>query len=367
MDTFISTDEVSESKRLGYWNDVVRLNCPGIEITSLIDAPFFASITTDQAAFIKFTEITTRPSLVTPAKLLADQSGEDYFKVIYQFDGETLICHEDRTIRLGCGDWVFLDSLQPHTLEHTLTHYEHTILILALPKRVFSARLPNPELLTGYTIHGNVGLGRITYDFVQSLRRDIAQIEPEAKLKLAEILVELLATNLRETLCPAIAAARNQAVMLMAAKSFIHRRLGDTTLSVSMIAESLNISKSYLHLLFQGENTTVNRYIWDLRLEKCREDLANPLHRHRKINEIALAYGFSNITHFSRLFKEHYGLSPALSIVHDVKAGFYIILSGNLEVVVFKIMGSNSQQRFYMETYFYGTDSGQHKQPLRQK
>jgi AraC family transcriptional activator of tynA and feaB len=310
MGTFVSTDEVGESKRLHYWNDVVRVNCPGVEITSLIDAPFFGSIATDQAAFIKFTEITTRPSIVTAAKKLTDQSGEDYFKVIYQLAGETIICHEDRMARMVCGDWVFLDSLQPHSLEHTLTHYEHVILILTVPKRVFSARLPNPELLTGYTIHGNAGLGRVTYEFVQSLRRDMAQIEPEAKLKLAEILVELLATNLRETLCPAIAAGRNQTVMLLAAKSFIHRRLGDTTLSVSMIAKSLNISKSYLYLLFQGEDTTVNRYIWDLRLEKCREDLANPLHRHRKISEIALAYGFSNITHFSRLFKEHYGLSP---------------------------------------------------------
>ena len=76
-----------------------------------------------------------------------------------------------------------------------------------------------------------------------------------------------------------------------------------------MIAEALNISKSYLYLLFQGENITLNRYIWDLRLEKCRADLANPLHSHRTITEIAFAWGFNNSTHFSRLFKERYGLS----------------------------------------------------------
>jgi AraC-like DNA-binding protein len=62
-------------------------------------------------------------------------------------------------------------------------------------------------------------------------------------------------------------------------------------------------------LLFQGENNTVNRYIWDLRLEKCRADLANPLHRHRTITEIAFAWGFNNSTHFSRIFKERFGLS----------------------------------------------------------
>jgi AraC-like DNA-binding protein len=73
-----------------------------------------------------------------------------------------------------------------------------------------------------------------------------------------------------------------------------------------MIAQALNISKSYLHLLFRGENTTISQYIWDLRL---RSDLANPLHRHQTITEIAFAWGFNSSTHFSRMFKERYGLS----------------------------------------------------------
>ena len=97
--------------------------------------------------------------------------------------------------------------------------------------------------------------------------------------------------------------------MLLEAKSFIQRHLTNPNLSVFMIANAINISKSYLYLLFQGEGITVNRYIWDLRLEKCRADLANPLHSHRTITEIAFAWGFNNSTHFSRLFKERYGLS----------------------------------------------------------
>jgi AraC-like DNA-binding protein len=119
--------------------------------------------------------------------------------------------------------------------------------------------------------------------------------------------VDLLATNLSETLYPAKAIARSQAVTLLEVKSFIHQHLADPNLSSYLIAKALNISKSYLYLLFQRENTTVNRYIWDLRLEKCRADLANPLHSHRTITEIAFAWGFNNSTHFSRMFKERYG------------------------------------------------------------
>jgi AraC-like DNA-binding protein len=126
---------------------------------------------------------------------------------------------------------------------------------------------------------------------------------------MAETLVDLLATNLSETFYPTTVAARNQTVTLLEVKSFIHEHLHDPQLSVWMIAKALNISKSYLHLLFRGENTTVSQYIWDLRLEKCRADLVNLLHRRRTITDIAFAWGFNSSTHFCRLFKERYGLS----------------------------------------------------------
>jgi AraC-like DNA-binding protein len=278
-------------------------------VTSLVEGPFFGSISTDQMAYVKLAEVATRPSLVTRSKQLIDPAGEDYVKVIYQLVGETIFSQDDRSAHLGCGDWVFLDCMQPYVLKHTLPHYRNVVLVLQLPRRIFCTRLPSPETLAGYTINSSMGLGRVTYEFIQSLRRDIAQIEPEARLQLAETLVDLLATNLRENFYPGRAAARNHAVMLLEAKSFIHQHLADPSLSAVVVAQALHISKSYLYLLFQGENTTVDRYIWDMRLEKCRADLANPLHSHRTITEIAFAWGFNNSTHFSRLFKERYGLS----------------------------------------------------------
>ena len=309
MSDFVSTDKVSVRHRLSYWNDLVCHAFPRVEVTSLLDGPFFGSIATEQVAFIKVAEVATGPSIVRRSKALIDPESEDYVKVIYQLRGETIVYREDRTAFLRRSDWVFLDCMQTYTLEHTPANFNNVVLVLQLPRRIFCARLPNPETLTGYTINGNVGLGRVTYDFVRSLRRDVGQIEPQTRGQLAETLVDLLATNLRDSLRPSQATAHNQTVRLLEVKSFIHRHLADPDLSVFMIAKALNISKSYLYLLFQGENATIDRYIWDLRLEKCRADLANPLNGHRTITDIAFAWGFNNSAHFSRLFKERYGVS----------------------------------------------------------
>lgn len=46
------------------------------------------------------------------------------------------------------------------------------------------------------------------------------------------------------------------------------------------------------------------------RLERCKRDLASPTHAHRHIGEIAFAWGFNDLSHFGRVFRDHYGLSP---------------------------------------------------------
>lgn len=309
MGEFISTNDVNEGERLSYWNDLVCRTFLRVEVTSLFDGPFFGVVSTNQLAFVKFVEVTTQPSLVTRSKQFIAQTTEDYVKVIYQLAGETVLHQQDRTAYLSPGDWVFFDCTRPYSLGHTPAHPKHVVLVLQLPKNIFCARLPNIEVLTGHTLSSQTGLGKVTYNFVQSTLREVAGIKPESAPPLAETLVDLLATTLSESLCPAKATARSQPAMLLEVKSFIHQHLADPKLSACMIAKALNISKSYLYLLFQGENTTVNRYIWDLRLEKSRADLANPLHSHRTITEIAFAWGFNNSTHFSRMFKERYGLS----------------------------------------------------------
>src|SRR6476620_3290723 len=109
MAEFASTNEVRESKRLSYWNDLVCETCSRVEITSLVDGPFFGSLATDQLAFVTLAEVTTLPSLIKRPKQFIDDATEDYVKVIYQIAGESISCQEGRMAHLTSGDWVFLD------------------------------------------------------------------------------------------------------------------------------------------------------------------------------------------------------------------------------------------------------------------
>jgi AraC-like DNA-binding protein len=50
--------------------------------------------------------------------------------------------------------------------------------------------------------------------------------------------------------------------------------------------------------------------IWAQRLEACRRELGDPQQGHRSISDIAFGWGFNDAAHFSRAFRERFGLSP---------------------------------------------------------
>ncbi len=56
----------------------------------------------------------------------------------------------------------------------------------------------------------------------------------------------------------------------------IDRNLADTELGIGSIARAFDISCRTIHKLFEGEAQTAARLIWDRRLERCREEMADP-------------------------------------------------------------------------------------------
>ncbi|MDP2220965.1 MAG: helix-turn-helix transcriptional regulator, partial [Hydrogenophaga sp.] len=81
--------------------------------------------------------------------------------------------------------------------------------------------------------------------------------------------------------------------------------------SIDRIAQSLNCSKRHLHNAFSAEDDTPAHYILRRRLLACMRDLQDPAFTQRTITDIAFSWGFNNGAHFSRVFREHAGLSPS--------------------------------------------------------
>ena len=94
----------------------------------------------------------------------------------------------------------------------------------------------------------------------------------------------------------------------------INKNISNPELSVDMISSEVGISRVHLHRkLKELTNQTTRDLIRNTRLKQAVFLLES---KNYNVSEVALMTGFTNITIFSRAFKELYGLSPMNYISH---------------------------------------------------
>jgi AraC-like DNA-binding protein len=76
------------------------------------------------------------------------------------------------------------------------------------------------------------------------------------------------------------------------------------------VAAADGISTRSLQKLFSTAGLSFSTYLRDRRLERCRLDLSSPICASLSISEICFRWGFNGSAHFSRAFKDRYGVSP---------------------------------------------------------
>jgi AraC-like DNA-binding protein len=87
----------------------------------------------------------------------------------------------------------------------------------------------------------------------------------------------------------------------------------DTNLAMSLktISKDMNMHPSYLSRVFSKyfDNLSFGEYIRKLRIEKAIQLLKEPEY---SLSEIAYLTGFSDQSHFNRIFKKHTGMQPSI-------------------------------------------------------
>jgi AraC-like DNA-binding protein len=183
--------------------------------------------------------------------------------------------------------------------------------------RLVALKLPKPALKARGYIYGSRRImvpeqSSSDVTFLRDLLICIAEKRelpsPQFQEKLGEQTLDMMEALLQNRTRSAVSGRSD--LILLRAKTTIARRLGDSGLSTDQIATELRISANYLAKLFRMEGTTVTRYVLQKRLAKAHGFLKQ-LGRHRmQIQEIAYLCGFESPSHFSRTFKQHFGVSP---------------------------------------------------------
>jgi AraC-like DNA-binding protein len=225
-----------------------------------------------------------------------------------QLEGESINRQSRREARLVRGDFTICDNSRPFEVEFC---EPIRMLVAGFPDDLIKRYLQYPQGLTAVRVAGDKGIGRIVSEFLQSVWNR-CQFEPDfdVDIRVTDAMLGLVAHAYRHEIGPSVdhnslAAAHRARIV-----DFIEANLDDPRLTPTRIAETFRITTRYLHHLFSDEDETIARYILRRRLEDCARALTAPTQRRRTITSIAFDHGFSSATHFGRVFRSRYSLTP---------------------------------------------------------
>ncbi|WP_178126483.1 MULTISPECIES: AraC family transcriptional regulator [Pseudomonas] len=237
-----------------------------------------------------------------------DQRDSKYLKVLFMIAGLSLLSQGAREVALKAGTWTLYDPTTPYRID---SDDGAECLALALPVRDVWPwqRFVEHETTAVQPIRGNALLA------MQSMRLCLdGGIDPglDDLSSFGESIALLMGSAVSRAIEPLLPIAANKTshILLLRAQEQVRNHYHDPELTVDSLAQALQVSRRTLYNALQAAEQTPQRLILRYRLDAFRRALANPALSHKTLTELGLDVGFSDIAHFSRLFRKHFGLTP---------------------------------------------------------
>jgi AraC-like DNA-binding protein len=305
MAEILSTESVTQRHALAYWTDLICSVYVGLDCETERRDRFAARLTRFPLPALKLTQVNGSPQHVKRSPTRLATAPSDDFLINLQIAGRSKVVQDGRVAEIAPGDLAMYDASRPYEL---VMDEAFDMVVFQLPREMLRQRLAAPEHLTARTIAGSDGFRRAASRFLMTTPAAVETGDLGAPAIEGHV-IDLLA-SLLGSLPDAMALTEKRSARLIAAKDVVERLLDDPELGREQIAAVIGLSVRELSRVFALENETPAGYIRRRRLERCQADLAAPWFSGRTITDIALSHGFNDTAHFSRLFREVYGMSP---------------------------------------------------------
>jgi acetamidase/formamidase/AraC-like DNA-binding protein len=226
--------------------------------------------------------------------------------VVLHLEGKALLQNNQQAQALAVGDFAIFPAGVDFDL---VCDGPFRQVWLRLPSIAFSRRMLPPQAFRVLPIAGDSGLGHVLSQLLRSVSDSLQELDDDELSAIEIAISDLIATTLNQR-NDGSGTSSSQAAILHRICQFIETRLGDSNLSLAEVARAQRVSPRYLQKLFESANGNFTRYIRERRLERCRIELAKPDDDASSVSSIAFRWGFTDAAHFSRVFRDKYGMSP---------------------------------------------------------
>ena len=306
---FSSAAYASDEDRARAWRRALARAFAEVELTAWDAGSFPAFLTAEWNGGVQIaTEESGPATIVRGARGIAADPRRPVLARL-QVEGETVLIQDGRTAVLRRGSLALYDAGRPFKLVHPGRQRAH---IVTMPRAL--VRLDESALgrVTATLIAADdhddaaAALPRLAAGLIEEL----AVAKPAVREHFARAAADVVGCAVAHHVSRGPVAPGPRQALLERIKADLEDRLADPGLTPQAIADQHHISVRYLQVLFQQQGLTVNGWVRARRLEGASLDLAGPDAHRRSVAAVAARWGFTNSSHFSRAFREAFGMSP---------------------------------------------------------
>jgi AraC family transcriptional activator of tynA and feaB len=301
-----STSALAPRERFGSFEAVVaRLFCP-MQILPRFPAwqPFAGCVEAARLGSILLARVATSACAVRRRPQDIAQVSSAAYLVKFQLKGESLWSQRNREVHLRPGDFVVCSVAEPYSLQF---HDPYEMPVLALPYDVMCRMTSDPDQFLGVRMGAEEADCGLLSSFVAQVVARMSHLSDPMIARVEANILDLLGGVLSARARHGTPTAAQQLGQI---KQYITRHMHSRNLGPATIAAAFGVSTRHVHTLFEAESMTVGKYIRHLRTQECRRALEAYPADAMSLTDIALTWGFYDLSHMTRCFREEFGATP---------------------------------------------------------
>jgi AraC-like DNA-binding protein len=304
----VDTDQLPAPERVGAWGQWMDRLFQGLKSDVYGAVDFDGRVSTVQAGDVLLSRLEANRHRVIQPGALARSSEVPYLKIVAPYSGCAGVEQKGRETWVTPDQWSLYDTTDSYTVANPTPRVEH--LIVRIPKERLAERGLSLDGLMARRLGGSGGVARLALETMRSAWRELPGMSEPAARGVGDTITQLVHLALLDLSGEATALTQREALRERI-KRHVAEHLGDPALTVDALATALGCSRRQLYNAFAEEPDGVAGYILRRRIEACRGAFDQRGNDARSITDIALAFGFTNMAHFSRVFRSHLGLAPS--------------------------------------------------------
>jgi len=303
-----STAGLDPRHKLTFWNDRASES-----FSPLVSEPediraFNGSIVRGTLGELSVAEVYSDAQIVRHSRSHVARTKNALFFLHLQLEGESISRQDGRETFLQAGDFTLCDSTRRYDIVFT---GPNRMLVLGIPNTVLRRQVGCPECLAAIPMRGGHGASGLLSQLLRKYWREYHQgLDEQTCSRVAVAILDLIGAayaDLPQALADRSSLGTAHRIRII---NYIEAHLSDPDLTPTRIAAACRMTTRYLHHLFSDQEETVARYILRRRLEACSRALQSTAQRGRTVTAIAFDYGFNSPTHFGRVFRAKFDVTP---------------------------------------------------------